>query len=137
LNKYFIQVTLTLIVFIFGAIIVTPLTGHFFAIILMSTFLSFIVPLLATNITFIISILVKNILILVRLRNNVMESILALGIFVTPLIYFIINSVTIDYKKWFINSSFLRYQINEISSFPFLLNMTLLIVVTFIITFSA
>src|SRR5699024_2135190 len=71
LNKYFIQVTLTLIVFIFGAIIVTPLTGHFFAIILMSTFLSFIVPLLATNITFIISILVKNILILVRLRNNV------------------------------------------------------------------
>ncbi|GGP16832.1 hypothetical protein [Oceanobacillus neutriphilus] len=135
LSKYLVHMVLTLTVLIFGSILVIPLAGHFLSVILMVILLSFIIPLVSTNLTFIISMLVRNILILVRLRNNVTESIITLGIFVTPLIYLIINSGAIGYKDWFINASILRYPLNEINSFPFLLNMLLLIAATLISTF--
>ncbi|MFB1052181.1 hypothetical protein [Paraliobacillus sp. JSM ZJ581] len=134
LSKYLVHMALTFTVLIVVSILVVPLTGQFLPVILMVILLSFIIPLLSTNLTFIISMLVRNILILIRLRNNVTESILTLGIFVTPLIYLIINSGSIGYKEWFINSSVLRYPLNAISSIPFLLNMIILIAITLMAT---
>ncbi|XVK02320.1 hypothetical protein NR806_11855 [Staphylococcus lugdunensis] len=135
LSKYLIHITLTFTIFILSVVFVIPLLSHLLSVILMIILLSFIVPLLATNIPFIISILVRNILIFIKLRNNITESIFTLFAFIAPLIYFIFNSEMVGYKEWFINTSILRYPLNKMTSSPFLFNMFLLIVITFITTF--
>lgn len=134
LSKYLIHITLTFTIFILSVVFVIPLLSHLLSVILMIILLSFIVPLLATNIPFIISILVRNILIFIKLRNNITESIFTLFAFIAPLIYFIFNSEMVGYKEWFINTSILRYPLNKMTSSPFLFNMFLLIVITFITT---
>lgn len=134
LNKYLIHMALTFTVLIFSTILVISLTDHFLTVILTIILLSFVIPLLTTNLTFIISMLVRNILTLAKLRNNVTESILTLGIFITPLVYLIISSRGSNYKEWFINASILRYPLNEINSIPFVINLILLITITLITT---
>lgn len=134
-SKYIIHVFLTFIVLMFGYILsLSFLNIYFIVILLVLIVLSFIIPLLAINLTFLISLFVRNFLTFMKLRNHVTESILSLGIFVAPLIYFIFNSEIIDYKEWFINASILRYSIYDITEFHFLLNLILLLIITIVTT---
>ncbi|MEK5522039.1 hypothetical protein [Heyndrickxia sp. FSL W8-0423] len=135
LSKYTIHIILTFIVLMFGYILTLSfLNIYFIVIFLVLIILSFVIPLLATNLTFLISLLVRNFLSLIKFRNNVTESILSLGIFIAPLIYFIFNSESVDYKEWFINASIFRYSMYEITEFHFILNLVLLFIITIVTT---
>lgn len=135
LSKYIIHIILTFIVLMFGYILTLSfLNVYFIVILLVLVFLSFIIPLLATNLTFLISLFVRNFLTLIKFRNNVTESILSLGIFAAPLIYFIFNSASVDYKEWFINASIFRYSMYDITEFHFLWNLILLFIIAIVTT---
>ncbi|GIN69987.1 hypothetical protein J14TS2_04620 [Bacillus sp. J14TS2] len=125
-SKYVIHTILTFIVLAFGYILTISFISHYFLVLLLIVLLSIIIPLLATNLPFLISLFVRNLLTLIKFRNNVTESVITLGLFVTPFIYFIFNSESIDYKDWFINASILQYSLDEITEFHFLLNLILL-----------
>lgn len=135
LSKYMIHILLTFIVLMFGYILTLSfLNIYFIVILLVLVILSFIIPLLATNLTFLISLLVRNFLTLIKFRNNVTESILSLGVFIAPLIYFIFNSESMDYKDWFINASIFRYSMYDITEFHFLWNLILLFIIAIVTT---
>ncbi|MEW9677658.1 hypothetical protein ABRT01_15990 [Lentibacillus sp. L22] len=135
LSKYIIHIILTFIVLMFGYILTLSFLNIYFIVILFVLLvLSFIIPLLAINLTFLISLLVRNFLTLIKFHNNVTESILSLGIFIAPLIYFIVNSKSMDYKDWFINASIFRYSIDDITESHFLLNLILLFIIAVVTT---
>lgn len=133
-SKYTIDITLTFIVLIFGYMLTVTYINHFFLTLLFVLLLSLIIPLISTNVTFLLSLFVRHLLTVIKLRNHVTESIITLGLFVTPLVYFILNSQSIDYKEWFINGSILRYSLDEITSYHFILNILLLIVIAVVTT---
>lgn len=135
LSRYFIQINLTFIVLIFGYILTISVINNYLFVFIMILLLSFIIPLLSTNVTFLIALLVRDLLTVIKLCNNVTESILTLGIFATPLIYFMLKSESINYKEVFINASILRYPLNEIITFHFFFNLILLSVIAIVTTF--
>lgn len=136
LGKYLVYTILTFSILTFGSILVTYFNGisQFFFISFLVIVLSFVIPLISINLTFLISILVRNILEFIKLRHNVLESLITLSIFISPLIYFIITSKSINYKEWFTNASILRYSLNEINTLSFLGNLFLLLAITLITT---
>ncbi|MBY7145074.1 hypothetical protein KFZ56_18820 [Virgibacillus sp. NKC19-3] len=138
-SRYMIHIFLTAIVLIFGYILTITYIHHFFFVLLLVLLLSFIIPFISINVTFLISLFVRYILTLLQWRNNVTEAMITLVLFVTPFIYFIRNTQSIDYKEALIHASILRFSLDEISSFHFLVNVILLIGIavgtTFIVIF--
>ncbi|WP_440896636.1 hypothetical protein ACS127_01095 [Amphibacillus sp. Q70] len=133
-SKYIIYITLTFITLVFGYMLTVTYIKHFFLTLFFILLLSFIIPLISTNTAFLISLFTRHLLTVTKLRNHVTESIMTLGLFMTPLVYFIFNSQSIDYKEWFINGSILRYPLNEITNYHFMLNILLLIVIAVVTT---
>src|SRR5690625_5191116 len=134
LSNYLIHIIITFMVLMFGYILSVSFISHFFLVILVIFMLSVIIPLLAINLTFLIALFARNFLTLIKFRNHVTESILSLAIFVAPLIYFIFNSASIDYKEGFIHASILRYSIDDPTEFHFLLNLMLLLIIVIVTT---
>ncbi|WP_433945448.1 hypothetical protein [Paenibacillus sp. SN-8-1] len=72
-----------------------------------------ITPLLATGLSIAISLLVKVITSLLRIRNILIEAILTLFIFISPMLYSFANQQSFDTKSGLAKSSFLRYSLLE------------------------
>lgn len=135
ISKYLIHTTLTFLVLVFGFVITIYYIGFSnILIIIPIVILSFIIPLLSINIPFLITLIVRSILRIFNIRTRIFESLLTLLLFISPLVYHIVLSGELDYKKWFIDASILRFSAHEIYTVGFFTNVLILIVIAFLTT---
>lgn len=136
ISKYLIHTALTLLVLVFGFVITIYYIGFSnILIIIPIVILSFLVPILSINIPFLITLIVRSILNVFKIRTRIFESLLTLLLFISPLVYHIVMSAELDYKKWFIDASILRFSAQEIYTARFFTNVLMLIVIASLTTF--
>ena len=135
ISKYIIHIALTFLVLVFGFVITIYNIGFSnILIIIPIVILSFIVPILSVNIPFLITLIVRSLLRTFKIRSRIFESLLTLILFISPLIYHIVMSAPLDYKKWFIDASILRVSAHEIYTSEFFVNVLMLIVIALLTT---
>lgn len=92
-----------------------------------------IIPLLALSCSIIISLLVKFIIDFLKIKNIVVEAVLTLLIFISPMLYTYAIEPTFNAKAGLINTSFLRYSLLETISIGRWVNTILLVAGTVLI----
>lgn len=109
--KFFNVIRLLILYLLIAAIAVfTGTLLHMFILpdfwfVLLSSLLVVILPLLVIAITFIISLAVKILLNFLRIHNNVIEALLTIFLFLSPLLYITYTSASLNYKDIFSTSS--------------------------------